>query len=835
MKLSEKKKIFVICHERRIAELNEKLASAFELTYSDGSEESLQTLSSGEDVAVLLLCGDKEIDTNEILRQIADMNISRALPVLAVGQVEDEAPALAAGATGFAYEPILADVLRQRIRNLLWLLHAESSHDALTGLLSRQQFMIEADQYRKRNPDQELVMLYTNIERFRILNDLYGQATGDEVLRGLGSRFAQWCGRNGVIGRVSGDHFAIFCPADRVKPKTLQEISLQLMDQYHLQCSLRVTYGIYEVENSEISIQQMCDRAQMALTTLEAGNSGFFAYYDEKLRKELLLEQEITDGMETALESGQFHIYLQPIYSLSTGKPVSAEALVRWFHPEKGVISPGQFIPVFEHNGFISRLDAYVWETVFQYLAAFRRMGYPDFPVSANMSRMDFYNAEICDNLIAMAQKYDVDPSTFRIEITESAYMDNPQQLMEAIKKFNAAGFQVLMDDFGSGYSSLNMLMDIPVSTLKIDMGFVRDVGKSERSNSVITSVIRMAKWLEMTVVAEGVETRTQLDYLKSIGCDRVQGFYYSKPLPIEEFNGLITNFQRDQLLEPTRTFDKIDIDEVWNIVMDRNSLVSSMLGAAGLYEVSGDNVEILSVNDEYYHVMRTTPERLFRETNNALGWCTEESKRQIHTALRRAWDTGKRQDLIVSRYITSAKTIRLLLSVYYIGRKDNRKIYLVCGKDVSTLITTQPEAEIKTAEQTACPIVPRTDRRKILIVEDNQVNRIMLRKMLSDEYEVLEAGNGREALDLLACNLDIAAILLDIIMPIMGGYEFLECKQKDGRIRGIPVLVLSQAESKDSERQALELGANDFVHKPYEPATLKRRLVELVPNFEHI
>lgn len=815
------------------AKLERALRIDYEVVSAFDGEMAVELLQQKSDYsAIVLSCRLFETSGYDVILRLRTLRLSPSVPIIAVGGPEDELKALSVGAVEFLLDPVDPGLLRCRLRNLLGLLRIRNDYDRLTGLYSRERFMEEASRLLQENHRQQYAMIYTNLERFRVLNDLYGQQTGDQVLSGLAKIMSDWCPAGGIVGRAGDDHFAVCCPAERISPEDLLQRMMELTEKMHVRRLFRLHLGIYKIEDPDTPVQQMIDRAQMALGIVKDNASRFYAYYDEALRYELLEEQEITCEMEDALRGGQFQIYLQPIYSLTTGTPISAEALVRWVHPEKGIIPPARFISTFEHNGFIRKLDAYVWDTTFRCLAEFKRMGYPEFPISANMSRIDLYNPNICEELTALAASYGVEPSLFRIEITESAYMDDPDQLQETVRKFNEAGFQVQMDDFGSGYSSLSMLMNIPVSTLKIDMGFVRDVGRSERCNSVVTGIIRIAKWLEMTVVAEGVETQTQLDYLRAIGCDRVQGYYYSKPMPIEEFYRLISGITGDELVEPQHQFDPIDLDTVSKQAMNSATLPGKLLGAVGLYEMAGDSVELLAVNDEYYRVMETTPERLFYEADNAIGWSCRESQGDLFRAFERAMETGERQDLVIGRYVTSTKLIYLSLSIYYLGRKDNRYLYILCGKKISqTDGKFLKQNDPFKSEQLARPTRKEgLTRPRILIVEDNQVNRIMLKKMLCDSYEVLEAANGKEALHLLLeCGERIDAILLDIIMPVMDGYEFLQCRRREDRLREIPVLVLSQSDSRKSEIRALELGANDFVRKPYEPDKLRYRLAELM------
>lgn len=793
----------------------------YDIVLAYDGEMALEVL--GQDCsfdAILMDCELDGISGFDVMLRLSTLFILDSMPVIAYGKPEDQLKALSMGAIEFIPLPLHLPSLKYRMSNLLQLLRTEGSFDSLTGLFNRRKFITEAHRVLQTDRARKYTLIYTNIERFRVMNDLYGYRICDQILLELARTLRNLCPQ-GVVGRVGGDHFAVCARRETVDPQAILDGAADIMRRCGLRQKMRLSMGIYDVEDRNMPVAQICDRAEMAMRTLREGGGALIARYDDRLRRELLEEQEITGEMEEALRTGQFHIYLQPIYSLTTGGPVSAEALVRWVHPRKGVISPGKFIPLFERNGFITKLDAYVWEKVFQYLAEFRQQGYPDFPISSNMSRIDFYDSTVCDSIITMAEKYGVSPSLFRIEVTESAYMDNPDQLLDTIRQFNAAGFRVLMDDFGSGYSSLNMLMKIPVSTLKIDMGFIGDVGTSERSNSIMNSIIRMAKWLEMTVIAEGVETQEQLDYLRSVGCDRVQGYYYSKPLPIEDFKGAVFNFPKDRIREPHRDYDKLDLAAVWRTVTAQNDAAGGILGAVGVYERTGNRVELVCVNDEYYKTMETTPGELFHDTKDALGWIQESDREAFLDALRRAEETRVCQNLLINRYVSSTTIKRLYLSVGRIGCMDNRALFAISIRDISGINGLDGAPERLPAPK-LLPASRDDGRPVVLVVEDNQVNRIVLSKMLSQDYTVMEASNGKEALAILERMPRVSAILLDIIMPIMDGYEFLENRLRDKNLRKIPVLVLSQAEGRTDELRARELGAADFVRKPYEPEVVR-------------
>ena len=283
-------------------------------------------------------------------------------------------------------------------------------------------------------------------------------------------------------------------------------------------------------------VELLCDRASMAMQEVKGNYITRWNYYNDSLKKSMLVEQELINEMDSALENKEFVVYYQPIVDVKTKKTISAEALVRWQHPKKGMISPGIFIPAFEKNGFITKLDMYVCEEVCRHQRKEKDNNNHVVPVSVNLSRINFYNENLYKEVLGLLAKYELTSDDIKLEITESAYEDNPQDLIVAIHTLQKYGFKVLMDDFGSGYSSLNMLKDCCFDILKIDMKFMDDLEQSERASNIIYTIIQMAKNLEIETVVEGVENEKQYEMLKSMGCDNIQGYYFSKPIPEESF-----------------------------------------------------------------------------------------------------------------------------------------------------------------------------------------------------------------------------------------------------------------------------------------------------------
>ncbi len=416
-----------------------------------------------------------------------------------------------------------------------------SELDALTGLYKQQGFYRRVREILKANPNKKFHLLRFDVDNFKLLNDTLGFEAGDRMLRDLGAALRRRMSRLGdevVFARLEADHFVSFRSQDGPSPEMLMREIEKWMKDYPINYTLSSHMGVFRVHDHETDVSAMCDRALLALKKVKRSFSRRIGYYDESMRSKLMGEQEMSSEMGDALVSGQFEVYFQPQYNYESGALIGAEALVRWNHPTKGVIMPSAFIPLFEENGFITKLDEYIWDRSCAYMR--RWMDEPDkyapVPVSVNISRIDIYNSRLPQTLPSILEKHGVPTEMFKLEITETAYMQNPEQLIRTVKELRQEGFTVEMDDFGSGYSSLNMLKDVPVDTLKLDMKFLVHCEDDERAGNILSSVIRMADGLKIPVIAEGVENKHQADYLKSLGCVCMQGYHFARPMPAGEF-----------------------------------------------------------------------------------------------------------------------------------------------------------------------------------------------------------------------------------------------------------------------------------------------------------
>ena len=419
-----------------------------------------------------------------------------------------------------------------------------TKQDPLTGLYNRDAFLREAALILGARYGVDYSIVCMDISCFKIINDLFHVETGNLILRTAAEYFKEKLNpRTSISCRSDADHFILCVPTEELEiERLIKELDTKIQS-LHISHNILFFAGIYPVEKRDLPVDQMCDRAGMALRRIKGSYLTRWAYYDSKMRDQMIEELLISGNLETALLEHQFTIFLQPIFDPRKNTVVSAEALVRWFHPIHGMVSPGKFIPVCERNGFIVRLDRFVWEEACRLQRKRLDAGKDVVPISVNLSRLNFYSTDLPDFLSSLMGKYDLEPWMLKLEVTESAYTDNQLQLLDVISTFRELGFSILMDDFGSGYSSLNMLKDMPLDTLKVDMAFIRELEKSKRVAIILKFIVELAEELGMGVVVEGVETKVQADYVASLGEVAIQGYYFSRPLPIPDYEKLLDKY----------------------------------------------------------------------------------------------------------------------------------------------------------------------------------------------------------------------------------------------------------------------------------------------------
>lgn len=420
-----------------------------------------------------------------------------------------------------------------------------ATYDELTGIYNKQAFYAKTKEMLLDNPDKNFDLLRINIERFKVLNDLFGESTGDKLLRYIGKFLKEINLPLCVSGRLYADNFVVCYEAGKGDSRRMINTLQMVADSFAINNRTILSFGLYRIDDKTLPVSVMCDRANMALWKAKGNFKNPYCEYDEKMRQQVLKEQKIINAMEMAIQNKEFTLYLQPKYNIEKGTIIGAEALVRWISQENGFISPGDFIPVFENNGFVYEVDKFIWEESCRYLRKWLDEGREVHPISVNVSRIDLYDPKLVKHLVDLREKYQLPSQYLELEITESAYTEDPEQIITITRQLREAGFVILMDDFGTGYSSLNMLKDIQIDVLKLDMGFLKSSDYSAKGGNILTAILKMAESLKMQTIAEGVETKEQVEFLKSIGCKYVQGFYYSKPLPVGEFEKLISDISK--------------------------------------------------------------------------------------------------------------------------------------------------------------------------------------------------------------------------------------------------------------------------------------------------
>lgn len=411
-----------------------------------------------------------------------------------------------------------------------------ASHDELTGLYNRDFFFREMTRILKNEPDVPRYLVCTDIKDFKLVNELFGSDFGDRLLVRQ-AEMLKLANYPGVIwGRIFGDRYAMLIKKSDFNPELAVKNTDKITEmEKEINFKLTVYIGIYEITDSTENVHTMYDKANLAIKNIQPGLNQKLFFYDTNLMNSLLMEKTIVNEFDDALSLKQFEMYLQPQIEVKTGLCAGAEALVRWNHPEKGCVPPSQFIKALEKSDQIYKLDFYVWNLAAQKLAEWKKAGIDKY-ISVNISVKDFYYGNLFEHFKQLVEKYDISPEKLNLEITESVVIDDNSIHINTLKQLQEYGFKIEMDDFGSGYSSLSVLKNIEIDVLKIDMGFL-DVSKDEnRANQIVASVVKMAKALKMKIISEGVETSAQAEVLEKMGVDIFQGYLYSKPIPVQDF-----------------------------------------------------------------------------------------------------------------------------------------------------------------------------------------------------------------------------------------------------------------------------------------------------------
>ena len=526
------------------------LEDDYELLYAENGEEALNIMrEQRERLSIVLLdLMMPVLNGFEVLETVRNDELLRQIPIIVLtAERSAELQALQMGASDFIPKPFdEQEVILARVSRVVELsegrqLISAAEHDKLSMLYTRNFFMEYAERIFQYHPELHMDAVVINIEQFHSINALNGRSFGDRVLQVIGEEInAFLAGTEGIASRFEADRFAIYCmqqPDYRALLNRFQD----RVNRLTRKVSIRLRMGVRTWQKG-VEPLTMFDHARAACNRVRGDFQNPLMFYDDDMRMKELLNQRLLNDLHSAADERQFKVFYQPKYDIQADPPrlASAEALIRWKHPELGMISPGEFIPLFEGNGLISVVDNFVWKEAAAQITAWREKYGFTLPVSVNVSRADVFDPTLVERLAELVESNGLDYGSIKLEVTETAYADDANQVLEVIRRLRERGFEIEMDDFGSGYSSLNMLSDMPVDVLKMDMKFIRNIENSETDRKLVTLILDIAKFLDVSVVAEGVETEGQLAILRSGNCDLVQGYFFSRPLPPEEFEQLI-------------------------------------------------------------------------------------------------------------------------------------------------------------------------------------------------------------------------------------------------------------------------------------------------------
>lgn len=526
------------------------LEDDYELLYAENGEEALNIMrEQRERLSIVLLdLMMPVLNGFEVLETVRNDELLRQIPIIVLtAERSAELQALQMGASDFIPKPFdEQEVILARVSRVVELsegrqLISAAEHDKLSMLYTRNFFMEYAERIFQYHPELHMDAVVINIEQFHSINALNGRSFGDRVLQVIGEEInAFLAGTEGIASRFEADRFAIYCmqqPDYRALLNRFQD----RVNRLTRKVSIRLRMGVRTWQKG-VEPLTMFDHARAACNRVRGDFQNPLMFYDDDMRMKELLNQRLLNDLHSAADERQFKVFYQPKYDIQADPPrlASAEALIRWKHPELGMISPGEFIPLFEGNGLISVVDNFVWKEAAAQITAWKEKYGFTLPVSVNVSRADVFDPTLVERLAELVESNGLDYGSIKLEVTETAYADDANQVLDVIRRLRERGFEIEMDDFGSGYSSLNMLSDMPVDVLKMDMKFIRNIESSETDRKLVTLILDIAKFLDVSVVAEGVETEGQLAILRSGNCDLVQGYFFSRPLPPEEFEQLI-------------------------------------------------------------------------------------------------------------------------------------------------------------------------------------------------------------------------------------------------------------------------------------------------------
>lgn len=550
----------------------------------------------------------------------------------------------------------------------------------LTGLYYNRAFFKKVDERLETVEERTHCFVAIDIEHFRLFNKIYGREAGDELLVYIAEclkRIEQSHG--GIGGYLGGDNFCLLMPDEFGLVRELKYDIIKGINQWSKTVGFLPAIGVYSINDTSVPAMVMYDRATLALSQVAGNYTKRIRRYDVSMEERLEEEINLLSDIQRALENDEFTFYAQPQCDISDGRIVGAEALVRWNHETKGLIPPGVFIPVLEKNGLIAELDRYVWRKVCEWLRDWIDRGYHPVPISINISRLDIFSMDVPVYLTGLIEEYHLSPELIKTEITESAYTESNDRISKAVRDLRIAGFRVMMDDFGSGYSSLNMLKEVAVDVLKLDMRFldIKDREK-EKGINIIESVVNMAHVMGLPIVVEGVETKNQEHLLKELGCRYSQGYYYYKPLSIPQLEELLADERKLNFegmwckqVEPLHVREFLD-DNLFD-----DTMINNMLGATAFYEMYENQITITRVNEQYYRLAGVSSDTQIAEGKMLWNHVRDDDRVRLYSIFEQAYENPTEGGRGYAHFVrTDGKVLWIYLRIFFLQENDGHRMF---------------------------------------------------------------------------------------------------------------------------------------------------------------
>lgn len=691
-----KEKTLLIIDDSKMSRdmLSELLMNDYNIILACNGENGFETLKNNIDVvsAVLLDIVMPEMDGFSFLTEVKKHKDFDNIPVVVVSSCCDcefEAHAFELGAWDYIRVPFNIDIIKYRINNAvqrsllssLKNIRFISEHDTLTGFYNRDKFFKSANRLFELNKGKAFYFIRLDIRRFSLINSCYGNDKGDEVLVEISKMVRQKTAgiENSCYGRMEADVFCVIIPKFIETDALFSYLEKQRNSFASMGLKFHIVpkFGIYITTAGEQTAEYAYECAKIAATSQRNGDRHVSSIFGPALKERTEKERRIVNDMYKGIENEEFCVYYQPKFNLSTLKVSGSEALVRWKHPQHGMIPPGDFIPVFEKNGFITNLDFYVWEHVCMFLRKSLDNGKNVLPVSVNVSRLNIYMPNFVEEITGLIEKYNLPLNLFELEVTESAYTENQETMINVIERLRKYGFKILMDDFGSGYSSLNILKDMSIDTIKIDMLFLRSTKHRGRGENIVSGVIRMANWLRLPVVAEGVETVQQVEMLRSIGCEYAQGYYFARPMSVDEFEKFCDNNTDEYARLRSNLKKSVEIDEFWKENAQISLLLNIISDGVAIYEWTENRLELIRANDNYYKLTCESREDSRRKNAQSIyEWLTPEDSKALSDTLNAVLETGDSQCCMIKQFSKTGKAVKLKAKFSLIAKTGARHLF---------------------------------------------------------------------------------------------------------------------------------------------------------------